>query len=141
MNQSIQREASELLKEAGVSPSYQRIMILASLLKTKEHPSADTLYKQLGSNVPAISRATVYNTLNLLVERGVISALRTAETETRFDAVAETHGHFFCRNCKKFYDVSQDCGEVKAEMDGHLVESQELVFKGICRECREQIKN
>lgn len=142
MNRSTQCEASEILKCAGISPSYQRIMVLSSLLETDEHPSADMLYKRLRSNVPAISRATVYNTLNLLVDKGVIRSLRTAESETRFDSVSETHSHFFCRNCRKMYDIALQSDEVITELDGHLVESQEFVYKGICRECREvMIKN
>ncbi|MGI6090447.1 MAG: Fur family transcriptional regulator [Saccharofermentanales bacterium] len=137
MNKAAQLEALELLKNADVYTSYQRIMVLASLLESDEHPSADALFKQLGSNVPAISRATVYNTLNLLVEKGVIRSLHTAGAETHFDSVSETHGHFFCRKCKKIYDIPQQNTEVKRELDGHLVESQELVFTGLCKECRE----
>lgn len=139
MNKSTQCEASEMLKSAGIFPSYQRIMILSALLETDEHPSADSLYKKLGSNVPAISKATVYNTLNLLVDRGVIHSMRTAGSETRFDSVCEAHSHFFCRKCKKIYDIAQQSGEIKRELDGHLVESQEFVYKGLCRECREEI--
>lgn len=139
MNRSTRCEASEILKCAGISPSYQRIMVLSSLLETDEHPSADMLYKRLRSNVPAISRATVYNTLNLLVDKGVIRSLRTAESETRFDSVSEMHSHFFCRNCRKMYDIALQSDEVITELDGHLVESQEFVYKGLCRECREEM--
>ncbi|MGI6617460.1 MAG: Fur family transcriptional regulator [Saccharofermentanales bacterium] len=140
MNKSSQCEASEMLKRAGISPSYQRIMILSALLETDEHPSADTIYKKLGSNIPAISRATVYNTLNLLVDRGVIQSMRTAGSETRFDSICEAHSHFFCRKCKKIYDIAKQIGEIKTELDGHLVESQEFVYKGLCRKCREEMK-
>ncbi len=141
MNKKTWLEASELLENAGISPSYQRLMVLASLLESDEHPSADALFKQLGSNVPAISRATVYNTLNILVEKGVIRPLHTAGAETHFDSVYETHGHFFCRECKKIYDIPQQNTETKAEIDGHLVESQELVYTGLCKKCRGQMKN
>ena len=140
MNKSSQCEASEMLKRAGISPSYQRIMVLSALLETDEHPSADTIYKKLGSNIPAISRATVYNTLNLLVDRGVIQSMRTAGSETRFDSICEAHSHFFCRKCKKIYDIAKQIGEIKTELDGHLVESQEFVYKGLCRKCREEMK-
>ena len=141
MNKSTQCEASEMLKRAGISPSYQRIMVLSALLETDEHPSADTIYKKLGTNIPAISRATVYNTLNLLVDRGFIHSMRTAGSETRFDSVCEAHSHFFCRKCKRIFDVAQQSGEIETELDGHLVESQDLVYKGLCRECRgEMIK-
>ncbi len=140
MNKSSQCEASEMLKRAGISPSYQRIMVLSALLETDEHPSADTIYKKLGSNIPAISRATVYNTLNLLVDRGVIQSMRTVGSETRFDSICEAHSHFFCRKCKKIYDIAKQIGEIKTELDGHLVESQEFVYKGLCRECREEMK-
>ncbi len=140
MNKSSQCEASEMLKRAGISPSYQRIMILSALLETDEHPSADTIYKKLGSNIPAISRATVYNTLNLLVDRGVIQSMRTAGSETRFDSICEAHSHFFCRKCKKIYDIAKQIGEIITELDGHLVESQEFVYKGLCRKCREEMK-
>lgn len=139
MNKTTQLEASELLKRAGISPSYQRIMILASLLETDAHPSADVLFRQLGSDLPTISRATVYNTLNLLVEKGVINSLRTAGSETRFDSVSEKHGHFLCRKCKQIYDIPRQNIAADFELDGHLVESQELVYKGICKKCREQI--
>ena len=66
------KKTAEILNKANIKPTLQRIHILRVLMNNKNHLSAEELYKILKEEVPSISRATVYNTLNLLSEKGVI---------------------------------------------------------------------
>lgn len=64
-----------------------------TVLHTVEHPSADIVWNRVKARVPYISRATVYNTLNLFVEKGLLRALTLAEDSVVFDPNVERHHH------------------------------------------------
>lgn len=59
----------KILNDYGIQPSAQRVAVAEYVLATDEHPSADQVFAKVSSNFPMISRATIYNTLNLFVEK------------------------------------------------------------------------
>ena len=59
----------EYLKENGIKPSYQRMKIYEFLLQNRIHPTVDTIYRALNKEIPTLSKTTVYNTLNLFIEK------------------------------------------------------------------------
>jgi Fe2+ or Zn2+ uptake regulation protein len=83
-----------LLERHGLKVTPQRMVIAEFLLHTDTHPTADEVFKVVEDRLPAISRATVYNTLNTLVEAGVLHAVSTEPGITRYDANQEPHHHF-----------------------------------------------
>ncbi|KAA3620230.1 MAG: transcriptional repressor [Calditrichaeota bacterium] len=129
-----------LLEAKGVKPSFQRISVLKYLLQENNHPSVDTIYKNLVSQIPTLSRTTVYNTLKLLSEKEVISTLSISNTDLRFDFVGEPHDHFQCNTCGKIYDIYEisDFSELKT-VDGHQVQEMQLHLKGTCNRCLESL--
>ena len=82
-----------ILQEHGIQPSAQRVAVADYVLQTIEHPSADLVWNRVKARVPYISRATVYNTLNLFVEKGLLRALTLAEDSVVFDPNVERHHH------------------------------------------------
>jgi len=64
------------------------------VLHTTEHPSADKVWADVQENFPMISRATVYNTLNLFVEKGLLRELHLAPDSVLFDPNTDRHHHF-----------------------------------------------
>jgi Fur family transcriptional regulator, iron response regulator len=80
-----------VLEEHGIQPTAQRVAVADYVLRTKEHPSADKVWAVVGENFPAISRATVYNTLNLFVEKGLLRELHLAPDSVLFDSNTERH--------------------------------------------------
>lgn len=82
------------LREHGISPSAQRVAIAEYVLSTTEHPSADQVFAAVRRSLPVLSRATVYNTLNLFVEKGLLRELVLAEGRVVFDPKVGAHHHF-----------------------------------------------
>lgn len=82
------------LNDFGIQPSAQRVAVAEYVLETKEHPSADQVFARVSSNFPMISRATIYNTLNLFVEKGLLRELHLSPGKVVFDPRLEEHHHF-----------------------------------------------
>ena len=96
---------AEHLKSHGIKPSLQRIKIYEFLLNNYEHPTVDTIYKELMSDIPTLSKTTVYNTLNLFVDNEVANVIIIEDHEARYDAIVEPHGHFKCKVRGKREDI------------------------------------
>ncbi|HDP95967.1 MAG TPA: transcriptional repressor [Candidatus Aminicenantes bacterium] len=130
--------AQQVLTNAGIKPSFQRLRILSFIMSAHVHPSAEEIFQTLRPEIPTLSRTTVYNTLNILVDRGLLLPLTISEHETRYDPNTRSdHSHFFCRHCERIFDIREIPACVAGqELDGHLVENVRLYLTGMCRDCR-----
>ncbi len=130
----------EYLKEHGVKPSYQRLKIYEFLLENPTHPTVDTIYKALNKEIPTLSKTTVYNTLNLFLEKNIVSILVIEENETRYDARIDLHGHFKCEKCDSIYDLDIDGNNLcLKELEGFEIKEKHIYFKGVCKHCLEKV--
>jgi Fe2+ or Zn2+ uptake regulation protein len=102
------KDTSETLRDSGIQPSAQRVAVGDYVLHTGEHPSADLVWKRVRERFPWISRATVYNTLNLFVEKGLLQRLNLSEDSVVFDPITETHHHFIDEKSGVIHDVPWD---------------------------------
>lgn len=93
------------LRDHGIQPSAQRVAVGDYVLHTDEHPSADLVWKRVRKRFPWISRATVYNTLNLFVEKGLLQRLIIAEDRVVFDPITAMHHHFIDETTGAIHDV------------------------------------
>lgn len=84
----------ERLERAGVRPSAQRVAIADYVLDTEDHPTADRVWQVVRESFPMVSRATVYNTLQLFAECGLLKSLVLAEGSVVYDPKVEPHHHF-----------------------------------------------
>ena len=126
---------TETLREHSIQPSAQRVAVAEYVLRTNEHPSADVVWKRVRERFPWISRATVYNTLNLFVEKGLLRRLTIAEDSVVFDPRVDTHHHFIDDETGQIHDVPwekvQVCRvESLAEFD---VRDYQVVMHGVAR--------
>ena len=129
-----------ILESKGVKPSFQRISVLKYILQENNHPSVDTIYKSLVPDIPTLSRTTVYNTLKLLSEKEVISALTINDSDLRYDFISEPHDHFQCKTCGKIYDIKAGANLSSLEViDGHKIQEMQLHMKGTCKQCLEKL--
>jgi Fur family transcriptional regulator, iron response regulator len=94
-----------ILRRCGIQPTPQRIAIVDFVFESKAHPSADTILDNVRKACPTISRATVYNTLNLLVEKGLLRAQILKEGTIIFDPNISRHHHFVDEESGKVYDI------------------------------------
>jgi Fe2+ or Zn2+ uptake regulation protein len=93
------------LRERGVQPSAQRVAVADYVLNTCDHPSADKVALEVRRKFPIISRATVYNTLNVLVEKGLLREFVLDDGKTVFDANVANHHHFVDEESGRIYDI------------------------------------
>ena len=100
------------LRDQGIQPSAHRIAVANYVLSTDEHPSADVVFRRVRKRFPYISRATVYNTLNLFVEKGLLQALNIADGCVVFDPKVETHHHFIDDRTGRIHDIARESLQV-----------------------------
>jgi Fe2+ or Zn2+ uptake regulation protein len=120
------------LKDAGIQPSAQRLAVADYVLATEEHPSADQVLARVQSAVPMLSRATVYNTLNLFVEKGLLRQLVLAEGRVVFDPRLERHHHFIDDETGQIEDIPWEAVRVgdATRLEGYEVTEYMVVMRG-----------
>lgn len=97
-----------LLMQKGLKITPQRVVITDYLVHETSHPNAEEVFEAVKDRLPACSRATIYNTLNTLVEAGVICTVSTEPGKTRYDANMHPHHHFIDTRSGAIYDIPWD---------------------------------
>lgn len=128
-------EIYKLLIERGIKPSVQRLAVLSYLLQTKAHPHADDIYLSLLPSMPTLSRTTVYSTLKLFAEKGVILSLNHDDKGVRYDGCTVPHAHFLCNVCNNLYDFPVENIEHKGLPKSFEIQEVQLMYKGLCEDC------
>ena len=129
-------ERSDQLRELGLTPTIQRLAVLQSLENTRQHPTADQVLIAVRKKFPAVSRGTVYNTLEALTKVGVIQRITVDPAVARYDADMGPHAHFRCRICNTVYDIVMDKDiDLDEYIEGHHVEAVRTYAYGICGKC------
>jgi len=136
MNTNMNNIKSEL-EQHNIKPTFQRLCVLEYLEQNPIHPTVDMIYADLVKKMPTMSRTTVYNTLNLLLESGLASPITITGTEVRYEITTPQHHHFLCRKCNRIYDLDVQCPLCSNnEIEGHQIQEIHGYFKGICKNCR-----
>jgi Fur family transcriptional regulator, iron response regulator len=130
----MKRDVPQLLKAHGVQPSAQRIAVGEYVLATLDHPSAEQVWVKVKARFPWVSRATVYNTLNLFVEKGLLRPLVLAEGKVVFDPKVDRHHHFIDEVSGAIHDVPWEAVEVSnvdaLASQGLQVREYQVVMRG-----------
>lgn len=125
----------ELLAKHNIRVSHQRLLILDYLIMHPTHPTADTIYKDLKQVDPVISQATVYNTLNLLVDHKLVKELDFNMSSKRYEFKKTNHGHFICESCGLIEDLDVDDLEYPKELNEYEIDNVEVIYRGLCPTC------
>jgi Fe2+ or Zn2+ uptake regulation protein len=133
-------ELEKYLKDHQIKASFHRIKILEYLWEKNKHVNAETVYQAILPSIPTLSRTTVYNTLNLFAQKGIVKPLTIQENQVIYDPLLNTHAHFQCKSCGKVYDIEVPTSfqDFTRTEEGHRIEERHLYFKGICKPCQEQ---
>jgi len=123
---------AEQLQDHGIQASAQRVAVADYVLKTDEHPSADLVWKRVKRRFPYISRATVYNTLNLFVEKGLLKTLNLSDDSVVFDPKTETHHHFIDEKTGRIHDIPWEKVQVCniESLRGYDIHDYQVVMRG-----------
>ncbi|OGW42181.1 MAG: hypothetical protein A2132_06900 [Nitrospirae bacterium RBG_16_43_11] len=121
--------------------SRQRKVILDVLKRTKTHPSADWVYREVKKEIPNISLGTVYRNLKLLQSIGEVTEISCEGNEGRFEGNSHLHYHITCQKCGQIKDVDDiilhDIEGKVARATGFKITNHCVGFAGICPACLE----
>jgi Fur family iron response transcriptional regulator len=126
------KQLERVLAERGIQPSAQRLAVAEYVLSTTDHPAADRVFEEARARIPMISRATVYNTLNLLVRKRLLKELVLAPGKVVFDPNLGPHHHFIDERTGVIEDVPWDALEVRdiGALRGMKVRDYQVVLHG-----------
>lgn len=129
-----------LCKEAGITPTQQRLVIWQTLKDMHDHPSPEDVYTRVKPLLPTVSLATVYKNIHLFVDTGVFREVSMHHGTLRIETNSEPHHHLVCRKCKAIFDL--DVNELngfpmpKNLPDGFVAEQVSIDVLGLCAVCR-----
>ena len=120
--------------------SKKRQAMLDLLHQTTEHPSAESIYRQLKPVYPDLSLGTVYRNLKELAEDGTIASVTVVNDKERFDGRTDPHTHAICSECGKIIDLDRvtlppDLLLRTGEVSDFSITYVKLQFVGVCDEC------
>ncbi|MEM7481750.1 MAG: Fur family transcriptional regulator [Acidobacteriota bacterium] len=133
--------SDHLLRANGLQVTAQRIAVLRAV-SSHPHATVDELICDVREVIGAISRQSVYDTLNVLVEKNLIRRIQPAGSAARYeDRVDDNHHHLICRGCRKTFDIDCAVGSapclVAKDDHGFEIDEAEIIFWGYCPACRE----
>lgn len=103
--QSDKSRVIRLLQDHGVTPTAQRVRVGQVLFACDQHVSADVVLRRLRAEGARVSKATVYNTLNLFAAKGLLRELNFDAMRSAFDSNTKPHFHFHVENTGELIDV------------------------------------
>lgn len=138
-NENFESSIIKMFRNSGYRATPQRIAISKYILRNHEHPSAQKTYLEVKKMHPTVSLATVYTTIKILKETGLIQELNLPQGQTRFDPNTEPHAHLVCLRCGRISDwidpiMPKLIAKVSDEANFTVIGSS-LELKGICDSC------
>ncbi|NNC90186.1 MAG: transcriptional repressor [Akkermansiaceae bacterium] len=133
-------DPAELLRDHGVAVTAQRLAVLRAVAG-RPHGTADAIAEDVRAGIGAISRQSVYNSLGMLAEKGLIRRIQPAGSPARYeDRVGDNHHHLICRACGSMVDVDCAVGETPcltaADHSGYRIDEAEVIYWGTCPACQ-----
>ncbi len=129
------------LRSASIRVTPQRIEIFREVAGRLDHPDAEAVLRGVRARMPSVSLDTVYRTLTLFREVGLVAARRPRRDSVRFDGRLDSHHHYVCTRCGKTWDLDAGAVRVRHEPDacGALgtVDEARVEVRGVCRACSE----
>ena len=127
-------------KDQGLKSTPQRTAIYKALLETTSHPTAEDLYLHVSQDYPMISQNTVYYTLGVLQQAGLIREVNVGHDRARYDGNLSPHHHLICNDCQSIVDVMDErLNELSFPNgipSGFTITDYQVEFRGYCRTCR-----
>jgi Fur family peroxide stress response transcriptional regulator len=126
-------------RDAGLKLTHQRLEVFRAVASSLEHPDAESVFRAVRKRVPTVSIDTVYRTLWMLNDLGLITTLGPRRESVRFDANLDQHHHYVCVRCGLTRDF--ECAELGALrmpasiQDLGRVITTRVEVRGVCSRC------
>jgi Fur family peroxide stress response transcriptional regulator len=129
------------LQQAGMRLTPQRMAVCKLLVENDTHPTAAAIYEILRPQYPSLSLATVYNTLETLVNLGAVNVLGHAgDDHVHYDAEMEPHVNLACIACHKIVDIPSEhvrgMNTEIADSSGYKLLGARVLYYGLCPDCQ-----
>ena len=119
----------------------QREAVLKAVRERDDHPTAGDIFARAKQYLPAISYATVYNSLHYLREAGLVQEISFGDGASRYDGITDRHDHALCTECGKLVDFDlaepAELMQEAARKSRFQPESVHLTLVGRCPDCLE----
>lgn len=129
-----------IFRAEGLPLTVQRRVVLEVMLARKDHPTADDVFEEVKARQPEVARATVYRTLEKLVELGMLRKVCHPGSSVRYDPRTERHHHLVCLSCDKMIDLNAPALNriplPNTRAQGFHISDYSIQFRGLCEECR-----
>lgn len=126
----------------GIPLTIQRRAILEELRRRDDHPTADGVFEAVARVLPGLSRATVYRTLETLVELELATRICHPGSSARYDPKTGRHHHLICERCGAVLDLelpALDALPIPRTGDtGFVVRDFSVQYTGLCADCAER---
>ncbi len=134
-------QSEKVFIDSGLRLTATRTAICKALMESDRHPTAADIYQQLKGQYPSLSLATVYNTLRVLVNQGVINELgSTGDDAVHFETRQTPHINLACIQCHNITDYDESpalCMKSHLEKDtGFKLIGSRIMYYGMCPECQ-----
>jgi Fe2+ or Zn2+ uptake regulation protein len=130
---------TDALHTRGLRATSQRLVIHDALVRARRHVTAEQVREAVAHRLPGVSLPTVYATLDLLEELGLVRRLRAGAGAVLYDPRAEPHEHAVCRVCGAVEDldgaVDASAALRAAEQTGFRPDGADTVISGVCARC------
>lgn len=137
--QTVDTPLIEALRARGQRVTSQRVLMHRALRERDRHVTAEEMLDAVSDRLPNLSLPTVYATLELFEELGIVRRVSRASGPVLFDSRTDEHGHIVCRSCGKVEDLDTTgqsaAAFAGAERRGFTAEHAEVVVNGLCAEC------
>lgn len=133
----LDRELTDALRAGGQRVTLPRLLVHRHVRASDRHVTAEQLHEELARELPSLSLATVYATLEVFEGLGLVRRVGTLGGATLYDSRADAHHHAICRRCGAVADVDGPAARVRAP-DGFAVERTEVQLVGLCADCASQ---
>jgi Fe2+ or Zn2+ uptake regulation protein len=138
-DQVLDAELSDALRARGQRVTLPRLLVHREVRRSPQHVTAEQVHSTLAAALPSLSPATIYATLDVLEELGLVRRVSTPGGATVFDSRAEAHHHAICRSCGAIADVDADVQAdpalAAASRAGFSVDHAEVMLSGLCAAC------
>mgnify|MGYP001582711286 CR=1 FL=1 len=139
-------EFKKILKQNNLKFTNQREIILYTLYNNTEHLTSEELYMLIKQNYPELSVgiATVYRTLTLLEENGLVSSISLGVQGKKFEIANKPHhDHIICEKCNKIVEFENEEIEslqhIIAKENGFMLTDHLMQLYGVCSDCQEKM--
>lgn len=126
-------------RQAGVKLTHQRLEIFREVAASLEHPDAEMVFRSVQARMPTVSLDTVYRTLWLLSDLGLVTPLGPRRESVRFDGNLARHHHYVCMRCGLTRDIESaalDAIRIPAAVqDLGSVVAMQVEVRGLCATC------